>query len=236
MRALALLLRLLLLCAVCAHAAAALAAVHASIGVLKRACAYVPAGHDAPLSPAAGMRERGGRARRVSRALHLLLAACVLLLAASATTSHYAPFVAAQAAPRALPTARAALAVYAVSMRQRMVINGYLENCSPGPCTATTAGKAILNLQYSIIFSMTGAMPPQIATLTAVTRLQLNNLANVSGTLPTQLGLMTLVKEARLSILGKLSGTIPPQIVGMTSLTQLYVEFAGEGIFCDLCV
>jgi hypothetical protein len=197
-----------------------------------------PAGLDSPL-PTAASRELGGTARPASRALQLLLAACVLLLAASAATSNYAAFVSGQAAPLALPAGRASRAVNAVNatLRQRMVADLYID-CTPTPCVATPAGKALLvpPTTYSNDPTITGTMPPQIATLTAVTELWVYNNDEMSGTLPTQLGLMTLVEDARLYKNAKLSGTIPPQLASMTSVTRLYVECEEEVFVYDLCV
>jgi hypothetical protein len=103
-----------------------------------------------------------------------------------------------------------------------MVTEGFLD-CSTAPCTATAKGLTQVSISYINNPAITGTMPPQIATLTAVTWLYVRINGNMSGTLPTQLGLMTLVKDAFLHGHAKLSGTLPPQISGMTNVTRLYV-------------
>jgi hypothetical protein len=106
------------------------------------------------------------------------------------------------------------------TLRERMAADLLLD-CSSRPCTATAAGLTQLSISYQNDSKITGTMPPQMATLTAVTLVHVYNLDKMSGTLPTQLGLLTLVKSAQLYGHAKLSGTIPPQISGLTSLTVL---------------
>jgi hypothetical protein len=103
------------------------------------------------------------------------------------------------------------------TMRERLVTALFLDCSAARPCTATAKG--LTQTVLSITGKLTGTIPPQIATLAAVTFLTVAN--DVSGTLPTQLGLMTLVKSAFFGPNGKLDGTIPPQISGMTSATYL---------------
>jgi hypothetical protein len=106
------------------------------------------------------------------------------------------------------------------TLRERMVVDGFLD-CSTAPCTATAKGLSQVSISYINDAKITGTVPPQIATLTAVTLVHVYSLDNVSGTLPPQLGLMSLLLDLRLDGHAKLAGTIPPQLGGLVALTQL---------------
>jgi hypothetical protein len=79
------------------------------------------------------------------------------------------------------------------TLRERLVTELFLD-CSASPCTATAKGLTQVSISYTGDITITGTMPPQIATLTAVTLLRVFNNDEMSGTLPSQLGLMTLVE------------------------------------------
>jgi hypothetical protein len=56
------------------------------------------------------------------------------------------------------------------TLRERLVADGFLD-CSTRPCLATAAGLSQTSISYISDATITGTIPPQIATLTAVTRL-----------------------------------------------------------------
>jgi hypothetical protein len=107
------------------------------------------------------------------------------------------------------------------TIRERMVALSHLD-CSTRPCTVGAAGVAETVVTYNNDASITGTIPPQIATMPAVAQVQIFNNVSVTGTLPTQLGLLTLVRSLQLQGNNGLTGTMPTQLGSMTALKRLY--------------
>jgi hypothetical protein len=110
------------------------------------------------------------------------------------------------------------------SLLEKLVTDNHLD-CTVGrPCVATTgtSGKGVLATAVDLSGqSLTGTIPPEISTLTAVTALGLlNNI--LTGTMPSDIGAMTALNVLILNN-NKLTGSVPPEFGELTGLTRLFL-------------
>jgi hypothetical protein len=81
--------------------------------------------------------------------------------------------------------------VVATSLATRLVADGYLTGCPA--CAATPLGLTVQNVIYANQGAslLTGAVPPAVGSMTALTKLELYKNAGMAGPLPPQLGNLT---------------------------------------------